>query len=318
MIYSKVSLLLTAAILCGSCLWSGGVEAAAAAVTAAATTAKPATTTTTPSTTPKPATTATVSTTAAATTKPALTTTSSAAPTTEKFVPFPESQCNFPFWHSGCWHHTCVKYNDFGDYWCSLSSNFTKDENWRRCRSADLKRFQCHIPFEYQGKNHTECLPLETGSTNGGGAHHGFWCGVVPKILSWTHDSPDWAYCEHKDAIGVAYLKAVGTRHSIPAEKLTGALPSHAEAAAASAAAAKAPVKSLNGGAASQSGSGAAAGLGAQATVGISVGVVCSVLAVVAVIAGVAIRRRRRSGKDRKSLLESREKGTYGGMEASD
>ncbi|PAA67322.1 hypothetical protein BOX15_Mlig033966g2 [Macrostomum lignano] len=226
-----------------------------------------------------------------------------------------------PFWRAGVWHHTCIKYNDFGDFWCSLTANFTKDENWKRCRSPDLKRFQCHIPFEFEGKNHTSCLPIKENSKHGRGAHHSFWCATVPKIDKFSPHGTDWAYCEHRNATGVAYLKKVGPHKNIAAAKKNATVSAksdkNATESAAAAAAAGAPGKALNGAAGGQGASGASgAGLSASATIGIAVGVVCSVLAVVAVVAGVAIRKRRRNGQH-KALLQTREKGTYGGMEAS-
>uniref|UniRef100_A0A1I8I670 Fibronectin type-II domain-containing protein n=1 Tax=Macrostomum lignano TaxID=282301 RepID=A0A1I8I670_9PLAT len=134
-------------------------------------------------------------------------------------------RCVFPFWWHGRWHHTCVRYDLKGEEWCSITANFTKDENWMRCDSHDKSRFHCRIPFAYGGRLHYSCLQLSmAGPTPVAPATSGFWCGLKASIASVSWSSRDWAFCESTNATTADYLKAVGWHRGLTGARLEALL----------------------------------------------------------------------------------------------
>uniref|UniRef100_A0A1I8FQN2 DNA helicase n=1 Tax=Macrostomum lignano TaxID=282301 RepID=A0A1I8FQN2_9PLAT len=116
----------------------------------------------------------------------------------------PRDPIYMPFWRAGVWHHTCIKYNDFGDFWW-LANCQASTPKMRTGRGAD-----CHIPF-VRGKEQPAACPIKENS-------QARPPGLTTAASVLAHGT-DWAYCEHRNATGVAYLKKVGPHKNIAAAK---------------------------------------------------------------------------------------------------
>ncbi|CAF3805806.1 unnamed protein product [Rotaria socialis] len=76
----------------------------------------------------------------------------------------PSTDCVFPFLYLGQWYERCIS-DSVNDSWCSLTSDFDRDHQWKYCQAPRIKTMggtgngsYCVFPFVYQGTSFSRCI----------------------------------------------------------------------------------------------------------------------------------------------------------------
>uniref|UniRef100_A0A8D2J377 Fibronectin type-II domain-containing protein n=1 Tax=Varanus komodoensis TaxID=61221 RepID=A0A8D2J377_VARKO len=82
----------------------------------------------------------------------------------------PTGPCAFPFIYQGESYSTCKTDKKGGKLWCSLTSNYDEDRQWRYCDPSEHR--PCTFPFIFENNAYFAC-------TREGAGDNALWCATT-------------------------------------------------------------------------------------------------------------------------------------------